>query len=548
MLELGTQVHCSRTCWVRVLGSLVVGGFTVASTSASSAAATRAARMRCARRATCFAALGHDHRHRQGHARRGAAPGVRAPGHRHRSRSRAIDSCLRRGVRRRSCGPRVPAYGSGFAAARAARRPPALCAVSRRRGSPSCSARGSRSCCSRVSSGLATVGASLAAVALRRLLARCRSRVGLSCSRAPCAALVDVLRTAAISAHAERAPSRAILAALAWADRSAASEARVSAARTAARCWPTAGSHSGEELARPLRRDARRRVEAASRSSRTGASRSRPCPAVGYRLERADRSPRRGALRSALAPRGGRANRDVSTCSRGARFDESPSARGAAAAARHAACVHRRISDARAAAGAAAAGVAPLGAGLCLSVGWQFADTPAELVGADARGRRGRAPRARASWPASDMRSSGRTISCGTAQARRHPARAHGRGGGRLLRRRRHRHQRGLAAGVAAAAQRLAARRRRSRDMRRRGAPPPRARSRSGSSKDLSELFASYAETGFDAYRDDWRAADYLRAARVGSTKRPARQRHGARHRGRRRAADRDARRARAGA
>ena len=44
---------------------------------------------------------------------------------------------------------------------------------------------------------------------------------------------------------------------------------------------------------------------------------------------------------------------------------------------------------------------------------------------------------------------------------------------------------------------------------------PPRAALAIGLIEELTELFASYAETGFHSYRDDWRAADYLRGREV---------------------------------
>src|SRR6185503_6263199 len=44
---------------------------------------------------------------------------------------------------------------------------------------------------------------------------------------------------------------------------------------------------------------------------------------------------------------------------------------------------------------------------------------------------------------------------------------------------------------------------------------PPRAALAIALIEELTELFASYAETGFRAYRDDWRAADFLRGRAV---------------------------------
>jgi BirA family biotin operon repressor/biotin-[acetyl-CoA-carboxylase] ligase len=46
-------------------------------------------------------------------------------------------------------------------------------------------------------------------------------------------------------------------------------------------------------------------------------------------------------------------------------------------------------------------------------------------------------------------------------------------------------------------------------------AAPPRAGLAIGLIEELTEMFVSYAETGFHAYRDDWRAADYLRGRAV---------------------------------
>jgi len=191
-------------------------------------------------------------------------------------------------------------------------------------------------------------------------------------------------------------------------------------------------------------------------------------PGVGYKLRRGVDLLDAGALRSALAPNVAAriATLDV--------FTELESTNRHLLAARpavprYAARVHRRISNGRTrpprpplehAARRRPVSLRRVAVRGCAS----------RALGAHARGRRGRAPRARARGRRGNRAEVAERSRVGRAQARRHPARAHGRRAGRLLRRGRHRHECRPAARAAAVAQRLAARRRRSREPRARRA------------------------------------------------------------------------------
>ena len=157
---------------------------------------------------------------------------------------------------------------------------------------------------------------------------------------------------------------------------------------------------------------------------------------------------------------------------------------------------------------------APLGSGLCVSVGWQFAAAPRDLaaltlaVGVVAR----RALAEVASvdvalkWPndlALDERKLGGILIelAAEAQGRCHVVA-------------------GLGVNVALPPASLAA----LSDWPRgaidlatatRGSPPPRARLAARLIDGLADLFASYAESGFAPYRAEWRAADLLNGRRV---------------------------------
>ena len=157
----------------------------------------------------------------------------------------------------------------------------------------------------------------------------------------------------------------------------------------------------------------------------------------------------------------------------------------------------------------------PLGAGLCLSFAWQFAAAPAELsaltlaVGVVVRRVVARVAGVEIAlkWPNDlvwDDRKLGGILLELTAE---------GQGGCHVVA--------GIGINVALPAELLP-----SLSDWPRGAvdlatacamrgPPPRAALAIGLIEELTELFASYAETGFHAYRDEWRAADYLRGRAV---------------------------------
>jgi BirA family biotin operon repressor/biotin-[acetyl-CoA-carboxylase] ligase len=156
----------------------------------------------------------------------------------------------------------------------------------------------------------------------------------------------------------------------------------------------------------------------------------------------------------------------------------------------------------------------PLGAGLCLSVGWQFADAPAELsaltlaVGVVVRRVLARVGGVQIAlkWPNDlvwDERKLGGILLELTAE---------GQGACHVVA--------GVGINVALPPEWLPS----LSDWPRgavdlatatRGAAPPRAGLAIALIEELAELLAGYAETGFRAYRDDWRAADYLRGRAV---------------------------------
>jgi BirA family transcriptional regulator, biotin operon repressor / biotin---[acetyl-CoA-carboxylase] ligase len=157
----------------------------------------------------------------------------------------------------------------------------------------------------------------------------------------------------------------------------------------------------------------------------------------------------------------------------------------------------------------------PLGAGLCLSVGWQFADAPAGLsaltlaVGVVVRRALARVAGVNIAlkWPNDlvwDERKLGGILLELTAE---------GHGGCHVVA--------GIGLNVALPPELLPSLSdwpRGAVDLATACAPrgaPPRAALAIALIEELSELFASYAETGFRAYRDDWRAADYLRGRAV---------------------------------
>ncbi len=157
---------------------------------------------------------------------------------------------------------------------------------------------------------------------------------------------------------------------------------------------------------------------------------------------------------------------------------------------------------------------APLGAGLTLSVGWQFTDTPPELsaltlaVGVVAHRVLARVTGISIAlkWPNDlvwDDRKLGGILLELTAE---------GQGGCHVVA--------GIGINVALPAELLPT----LSDWPRgaidlatatRGAPPARATLAAALIEALADLFASYAAVGFGAYRDDWRAADYLHGREV---------------------------------
>jgi BirA family transcriptional regulator, biotin operon repressor / biotin---[acetyl-CoA-carboxylase] ligase len=159
----------------------------------------------------------------------------------------------------------------------------------------------------------------------------------------------------------------------------------------------------------------------------------------------------------------------------------------------------------------------PLGAGLCLSVSWQFAGAPADLsaltlaVGVAVRRALTRVARVTIGlkWPNDlvwDERKLGGILLELTAEAH---------GGCHVVA--------GIGINVAlepALLPHLSDWPRGAVDLATACAsldapPPPRAALVLALIEELAELFAGYATTGFRAYRDEWRAADYLRGRSV---------------------------------
>ena len=156
----------------------------------------------------------------------------------------------------------------------------------------------------------------------------------------------------------------------------------------------------------------------------------------------------------------------------------------------------------------------PLGAGLCLSVGWQFKDAPPGLsaltlaVGVVVRRALARVARVdiELKWPNDlvwDERKLGGILLELTAEAQ---------GGCHVVA--------GLGLNVALPPELLPT----LSDWPRgavdlatavNGPPPPRTALAAALIGALAELFAEYAQSGFAPYRADWRAADYLRGRRV---------------------------------
>jgi BirA family biotin operon repressor/biotin-[acetyl-CoA-carboxylase] ligase len=159
----------------------------------------------------------------------------------------------------------------------------------------------------------------------------------------------------------------------------------------------------------------------------------------------------------------------------------------------------------------------PLGAGLCLSVAWQFAAAPAELsaltlaVGVVVRRVLARVAGVDIAlkWPNDlvwDERKLGGILLELTAE---------GQGGCHVVA--------GIGINVALPSEllpQLSDWPRGAVDLataceQRGAAPPPRAAIAIGLIEELTHMFASYAATGFRSYRDDWRAADFLRGRAV---------------------------------
>ncbi len=157
---------------------------------------------------------------------------------------------------------------------------------------------------------------------------------------------------------------------------------------------------------------------------------------------------------------------------------------------------------------------APLGSGICLSVGWQFAGMPAEpaaltlAVGVAVRRvlERVAGLTIALKWP-NDLVFDERKLGGILLELK---AEAHGgahvvAGVGLNV---------ALPAALLAVAQRLAARRRRSHDGARQE-PPPRAVLAGALVNELAALLADYPTQGFAAYRTEWRSADFLRGRAV---------------------------------
>ena len=234
-------------------------------------------------------------------------------------------------------------------------------------------------------------------------------------------------------------------------------------------------------------------------------------PGVGYKLRRGIDLLDAGALRSALAPEVAArlATLDVFTelNSTNRQLLDAPAPPGMLRA-----CIAEYQTAGRGRRGRPWS--TPLGAGLCLSVGWQFADAPADLsaltlaVGVVVRRVLARVAgiEIQLKWPNDlvwDERKLGGILLELTAE---------GQGGCHVVA--------GIGINVALPPELLPT----LSDWPRgavdlatamHGEPPPRAALAIALIEQLAELFARYAETGFRAYRDDWRAADYLRGRAV---------------------------------
>ncbi|MEO8466752.1 MAG: biotin--[acetyl-CoA-carboxylase] ligase [Gammaproteobacteria bacterium] len=238
-------------------------------------------------------------------------------------------------------------------------------------------------------------------------------------------------------------------------------------------------------------------------------------PGVGYRLRRGIDLLDAGALRSALAPKVAArvATLDVFTELESTNrhlLAEPPPSPGMLRV-----CIAEYQTAGRGRRGRRWS--TPLGAGMCLSVAWQFPAAPAELsaltlaVGVVVRRVLARVAGVEIGlkWPNDlvwDERKLGGILLELTAE---------GQGGCHVVA--------GIGLNVALPAELLPSLSdwpRGAVDLAtacaQRGAPPPpRAALAIGLIEELTELFASYAETGFRSYRDDWRSADYLRGRAV---------------------------------
>ena len=156
----------------------------------------------------------------------------------------------------------------------------------------------------------------------------------------------------------------------------------------------------------------------------------------------------------------------------------------------------------------------PLGAGLCLSVGWQFADMPADLSALTlAVGVVGRRVLARVAsldvalkWP-NDLVFDGRKLGGVLLELK---AEAHG--GSHIVA--------GVGLNVALPPKLLSTLSdwpRGAVDLKTalRGEPPGRLALAAALIDELAQLFAAYPAAGFAAYRGDWQAGDYLRGRAV---------------------------------
>lgn len=156
----------------------------------------------------------------------------------------------------------------------------------------------------------------------------------------------------------------------------------------------------------------------------------------------------------------------------------------------------------------------PLGSGLCLSVGWQFADMPADLsaltlaVGVIARRVLARVASLDVAlkWP-NDLVCDGRKLGGILLELE---AEAHG--GSHVVA--------GIGLNVALPSEllpKLSDWPRGAIDLKTalRREPPSRLALAAALLDELAQLFATYSAAGFSAYRDDWQAGDYLRGRAV---------------------------------